>query len=92
MKVKLDPRIVALYNENDIGIEASLDWLLGYIHKELSIQIPRDLITQEPHEITVVEISNNVIDRLGKKFQCDGNESGIINFLCLAAFALGGVE
>lgn len=92
MKVKICRGISQLYDDNNLSINVSIEWILGYCVKEFGNQIPGDLFNMYEHDYLLVDINDDIVMQAKKKFNPAGNIDGLINFLCLMAFSLGGGE
>lgn len=92
MRIRVQKQIADLYRKNKLSFEVSLDWVIGYIHKDYSRQVTQNILYQQTTEYTFEEMSEGIIEQIQKKFNVDNNMDEIINFLCLMAFLLGGDE
>ena len=90
MKVLISEHIINLYQSNNLDIEVSLDWILGYIREENMNQLNWEKIVLNADRYVEIVIDEATIKKI--KFKEHKDLCKKINLLLLNAFLLGGSE
>lgn len=92
MKVSVSKELALLYKRKSLNYEISVEWILGYIDEEFSRLISSQLGKELTSDYEILEIDDDIIKRIYRKFDSSIAIDGLFNFLCTIAFVLGGEE
>jgi hypothetical protein len=91
MLVPIHQKVYQLY-QSDTKIEATLEWIVGYIHSSFSKDVPSSLISL-PDDVNIeVDIPEELVNDICSKFPSELSSGTIHSYVLLMAHILGGKE